>query len=140
MGTKHPALHSSTFFTDAAHWIHEKPIQLTQKEIYTCEFKFQHTHDLVDCEICETPKGLIVKLMKTKRALTPGQYAVFYKGDECIGSARIVYSGPSNFLLYYLQNRSYEKLPGKRLKLASKLNKSIKRCENQNNQIKQISL
>ena len=40
-------------------------------------------------------KSLIVSLAVPERALTPGQYAVFYKGEECLGSARMQKIGPS---------------------------------------------
>lgn len=108
MGHNHLALSSELFFTSPPHWIDEKPIELIKNQIYTCQFKFQHIHSLADCEICQTSKGLIVRLLKSKRALTPGQYAVFYKGDECLGSARITSNGPSDFLINYLGNKSYE--------------------------------
>lgn len=104
MGSKHPFLHSKLFFTSKPHWICEKPEELAGGGILHCQFKFQHTHDLVDCEICEIDKGLVVKLFKGKRALTEGQFAVFYKGEECLGSGQIVCIGTSNFIYYYLQN------------------------------------
>lgn len=37
-------------------------------------------------------------------AITPGQYAVFYNEEECLGSARILNSGVSDFNLNYLNN------------------------------------
>ncbi|KAJ8984185.1 hypothetical protein NQ317_011094 [Molorchus minor] len=91
-GTKHPILHTTLFFTSPAHWFFE------------CEFKFQHTEAWVPCEICDTTRGLVVKLHKSKRAITPGQYAVFSKDNECLGSAKIMNSGVTNFSLYYLKH------------------------------------
>lgn len=105
MGTKHPLLFSNMFFTTKPHWICERPKELVENSILNCKFKFQHTHDEVDCEICETSKGLTVRLLNSKRAITEGQYAVFYKKDECLGSAKITNNGPSNFIYYMLQNK-----------------------------------
>ncbi|KAJ8930616.1 hypothetical protein NQ314_016529 [Rhamnusium bicolor] len=104
-GTNHPILYTSLFFTSKAHWIHSVPEELTRGEILECNFKFQHTEEWTACEVCDTNQGLIVKLSDQKRCITPGQYAVFSKNCECLGSARIVNSGISNFSLNYLQNR-----------------------------------
>lgn len=103
MGLKHPFLYASLFFTENPHWIYQKPVELLEKGIFSCKFKFQHTHGLVDCEICETKKGLVVRLLKPKRALTEGQYAVFYKSNECLGGARITKIGTNDFI-YKLKN------------------------------------
>ena len=43
--------------------------------------------------------SLIVSLAVPERAITPGQYAAFYQGEKCLGSARITRTGPSLFTM-----------------------------------------
>lgn len=64
-----------------------------------CQFRFQHTKPLVNCTIFLNQNGLMVVLEKPLRAITPGQYAVFYLENQCLGSARIFEVGPSIALL-----------------------------------------
>ena len=100
-GTNHPALVSQTMSTDRPHWIQRKPERLSPQSDYECLFKFQHAHDLSHCSVHELDTGhLEVTLEKPLRALTAGQYAVFYDGEQCLGSARIQRPGPS---LYHLR-------------------------------------
>lgn len=69
-----------------------------------CQFRFQHTHSCVPVKVFQSNSSLVVKLNESLNAITPGQYAVFYKEDECLGSARILNSGVSDFSLNYLNN------------------------------------
>lgn len=46
-----------------------------------------------------------MKLSEEKRALTEGQYAVFVKDKECLGSAKIKNTGVSSFSYNYLQSK-----------------------------------
>ena len=43
--------------------------------------------------------GLTVSLANPQRALTTGQYAAFYQGEVCLGSAKIERVGPSLYTM-----------------------------------------
>ncbi|KAH0505132.1 Mitochondrial tRNA-specific 2-thiouridylase 1 [Microtus ochrogaster] len=47
-----------------------------------------------------------VTAVKAVRGLALGQFAVFYKGDECLGSGKILRLGPSAYTLQKGKNRS----------------------------------
>lgn len=100
-GWYHAALFSDLFITDKAHWIHSKPKELVNNGVLECEFKFQHVQVLQPCTLCESKNGLVVNLNNPIRALTAGQYAVFYRDNECLGSARIIHPGPCQY--FYLK-------------------------------------
>lgn len=102
-GTNHPILYTDVFFTSKPHWIHSQPVDLKNGDILKCDFKFQHVETWVPCEVCQTNNGLIVKLENSKRAITSGQFAVFAKDNECLGSAQIIDTGGSSFSYSYLK-------------------------------------
>jgi len=91
-GTEHPALYSDSFNTGHPHWIHSIPTELSRNNSFDCWFRFQHTKPLVRVRIELHPLGMKVTLQEPIRALTPGQYAVFYLDKECLGCARILQS------------------------------------------------
>lgn len=94
-GTDHPNLYSNILYTEKPYWIRNFNLG---NSLFNCEFRFQHTKPLEQCVLFQgndLNAGLFVKLKNPLRALTPGQYAVFYANDECLGSARILKPGPS---------------------------------------------
>ncbi|XP_065363984.1 mitochondrial tRNA-specific 2-thiouridylase 1 isoform X3 [Calliphora vicina] len=92
-GHDHPAMLSDKIFASNVNWLCQDPFE-DPDNILECRFRFQHTKPLVKCRIyrksIENQVELIVLLDKPLRAVTPGQYAVFYSDNGCLGSARIV--------------------------------------------------
>ncbi|CAL1568692.1 unnamed protein product [Knipowitschia caucasica] len=99
--TNHPALFRDTIKTDRFNWITtEPPRELIQAKMMQCNFRFIHQMPLVKCTVTLNMDGTVwISLSEPVRALTPGQFAVLYKGDECLGSGKILLLGPSQFTL-----------------------------------------
>lgn len=100
-GTNHPALYSELVLTDKVHWINPDWADRTKLGVsLDCDFRFQHTKTLVPCTVFKTSDDrLIIRLKRPVRALTPGQFAVLYLENECLGGAKILNSGPSIYSL-----------------------------------------
>ncbi|XP_026480090.1 mitochondrial tRNA-specific 2-thiouridylase 1-like [Ctenocephalides felis] len=96
-GTDHPRLHTKFVLSHEPNWICHEPLELTKNKILECYFRFQHTKPLIPCRIVKySVNKLFIMLEKSARAITPGQYAVFYKDGECLGGAQIIGPGPSD--------------------------------------------
>ncbi|KAL0120791.1 hypothetical protein PUN28_008465 [Cardiocondyla obscurior] len=99
-GTDHPALYSQFLITQEVHWISEEPRELKLNNVLNCNFRFQHRKPLVACKVYKVSNDrLLIRLDAPLRAITKGQYAVLYCGEECLGSSIISYPGPSYFTL-----------------------------------------
>ncbi|XP_014240543.1 mitochondrial tRNA-specific 2-thiouridylase 1 [Cimex lectularius] len=104
MGHSHPLFHSSQFITHIPYWINSEPSDLENNKIFHCKFRFQHRDNVLGSSVMKLEDGkLHVMLEKPVRALTPGQFAVFYKGEVCCGSAPIDYVGPTEYSLNYYE-------------------------------------
>ena len=104
-GTQHPSLFARTFYTGEPYWIHRPPPDLVPDRECYFDFRFQKVESVDPCT-CQLSREntLTVSLYKPKRALTPGQFSVFYRGEECLGSARILKIGPSEYALKQINN------------------------------------
>ena len=111
--SQHPALYTETFFTSEPHWIGAPPeglrSRLSSRQVQT-EFRFQNQAPLTPCVVSFGMKStsnwesmdqssLVVSVAEPLRAVSPGQFAAFYQGDVCLGSARIERPGPSLYTL-----------------------------------------
>jgi tRNA-specific 2-thiouridylase len=72
------------FEVTGLNWISGIP---TKKEL---QVKLRHGEMFYDCTIKVNDKNVLVKLHKKDRGITPGQYAVFYDGQQCLGGGVIV--------------------------------------------------
>lgn len=74
------------FYGCDPHWI------LEEKPDFTLNFslKLRHGPNKVDCTLKESENGLIqVKMNTPDRGIAPGQFAIIYQNDTCLGSLKI---------------------------------------------------
>ncbi len=84
-GHDHPALLSRSLLATSPSWITAPP-PLPAK----CAVKTRYRQADQDCTLEQAENGALrVRFAQPQRAVTPGQYAVFYDQDRCLGSAVI---------------------------------------------------
>jgi len=87
----HPLLVSDTFDVDDAHWFAG-----AYPGDIDCAVKTRYRQNDLGCRLSQGPDGRVcVALHEPARSVTPGQYAVFYRDDECLGGGVIVARGNS---------------------------------------------
>ena len=84
-GTDHESLYTDILIADQSHWINSPPSLPLR-----CTAKTRYRQPDQACEVCADELGkLRVKFDQPQRAVTPGQYVVFYTNDICLGGAVI---------------------------------------------------
>lgn len=78
------SLESDTFQITDCNWINSNP---TEDKIY--QVRTRHRAELIDCKLTKTAEGYQIKMVKPERAITPGQSAVVYDGQICLGGGFI---------------------------------------------------
>jgi len=80
-----PLLFKKEIEVESIHWIGQEP-----KFPLKCKVRLRHRQDLQDAIIKkakkqESKKAVTVEFVLLQRAVTPGQFAVFYKDNGCLG-------------------------------------------------------
>jgi tRNA-uridine 2-sulfurtransferase len=85
-GHEHPRLLADQLVAGRAHWIADDPPQFP----LSCTARCRHRQPDRPCRVEHLPDGrLEVRFDAPQRALTPGQFVVFYAGEYCLGGAVI---------------------------------------------------
>jgi tRNA-specific 2-thiouridylase len=84
----HPLLMSDAFDVEELHWLDETSTGSAYVE-FQCAVKTRYRQSDLPCRVQARDTSAHVILRRAARAVTPGQYAVFYDGDECLGGGVI---------------------------------------------------
>ncbi|NND54260.1 MAG: tRNA 2-thiouridine(34) synthase MnmA, partial [Gammaproteobacteria bacterium] len=84
-GREHPLLWSRALCTETPHWLAGQP----PADSFRCTAKTRYRQSDVECAVTVTETGTEVTFTEPVWAVTPGQYAVFYDDDVCLGGAII---------------------------------------------------
>ena len=97
-GEDHPMLYSTLSVAGGLTWIADAPISTGETLRCTCKYRYRQADQPVDVTLQADGKVLI-RSLEPQRAVTPGQSAVFYQGEKCIGGAvveQILDAGKTN--------------------------------------------
>jgi tRNA-specific 2-thiouridylase len=87
---EHPLLYSDGLEANDVSWIGESPTEIRNGKPLQCMVKVRYRQPDQACEArSASDSKLFVSFEKSQRAVAPGQFAVFYDGDRCLGGAAI---------------------------------------------------
>ena len=78
-------LYSKGLLMNEVNWIPFMP----KEKAFKCTAKFRYRQPEQECEVFIEKGGIEVKFKEKQRAITEGQFAVFYSGEKCIGGGVI---------------------------------------------------
>ena len=83
-GGDNPLLYSEGCYTEDMHWINAELENGSE-----CEVQIRYQSEPIKAKIYKTPMGNKINFHESISAVTPGQSAVIYQNEECLGGAVI---------------------------------------------------
>ena len=84
-GTDHPRLFKNSLLLSQIHWISGEPPSLPLR----CHAKTRYRQPDQECVLDQDERGYVLRFEQPQRAITPGQSAVLYLDDLCLGGGVI---------------------------------------------------
>lgn len=85
-----PMLYSNELEASNISWIGDQPETIVNNGSLSCQVKIRYRQPDQRCTVMTLPdERLTVSFAEAQRAVAPGQYAVFYTSDRCLGGAVI---------------------------------------------------
>ena len=100
-GSSHPLLYSDGCYVDDIHWINEEV-----KEDFDCKVQIRYQSEAVEARVSRSSQGYKIQFNEPQLAVTPGQSAVIYRDDECLGGS-IIKDRISKIYYNWAENRGY---------------------------------
>ena len=89
-GTAHPALHTLCILAESPNWLSAAARATAESGELRCVAKTRYRQADQAARVSHAESGrLTVSFDVPQRAVTPGQYVVFYDAERCLGGARI---------------------------------------------------
>ena len=87
---EHEELYSLSLDAPTFNWIAGHP----PKDTFSCTAKFRYRQPDRGVSVSVTEEGVHIRFNEPERAVTPGQWAVLYDGDTCLGGGPIARTEP----------------------------------------------
>jgi tRNA-specific 2-thiouridylase len=89
-GEDHPLLHRKGLKVknEMVHWI--RPSQKMQVgEVREYKVRFRHRQELQNAQLTQKEEFLFIEFEEFQKGISPGQFAAWFDGRECVGSGEI---------------------------------------------------
>ena len=100
-GAEHPLLYSDGCYVDDIHWIND-----FTEETFDCYVQIRYQSPAIKAQVAKAKKGYKIIFEEQVLAVTPGQSAVIYKDNECLGGS-VIRDRISENYYKWAENRGY---------------------------------